>query len=95
MVTGNGEGEDLSMDLVEPDSQVEVGDEVVTAHYKGGTYPPNIPIGTVSTVSDNETGFTPTITVTPVVDFNNLLNLQVLLYTGPVDDGRIKGKPAR
>ena len=94
MVTGNGAGEDLSMDLVGPDSDVEVGDEVVTAHYKG-TYPPNIPIGNDSSVADSETGFTPTITVTPVVDFDSLLTLQVLLYTSPVDGGPVKGKPAR
>lgn len=95
MVTGNGAGEDLSMDLVELDSQVEVGDDVVTAHYKAGTYPPNIPIGTVSSVSNSETGFTPTITVTPLVDFDNLQTVHVLLYTDPAEDGRVKGKPAR
>ncbi len=94
IVTGNGAGEDLSMDHVEPDAGVEVGDEVVTAYYRGGVYPPNIPIGTVSGVTDSETSFTPTISVTPVVDFASLQRLQVLLYTPPAD-ARVKGKPAR
>ena len=95
IVTGNGGGEDLSMDLVELDAEVAVGDEVVTAYYKGGIYPPNIPIGTVSAVTGSETSFTPTISVTPVVDFDDLQTLQVLLYTPPVEDEGIKGTPAR
>lgn len=96
VVTGNGGGEDLSMDLVQPDAKVDVGDSVVTSTYAGGIYPPNIPVGKVSTVTANQTSLTQSIEVEPVVDFDSLQILQVLLETGPVDDSdKAKGKPAR
>ena len=82
-VQGNGGGEDLSMDLVE---RAKVGDKVVTSYYNGGMYPPNIPIGDVSEVTDSETGFEPAILVEPTVDFEDLHVLQVLLDTGPFED---------
>ena len=96
LVNGNGGGEELSMDLVEDPTRAKVGDRVVTAYYNGGIYPPNIPIGDVSDVTDSETSLTPTILVEPIVDFDSLQTLQVLLETGPIEDQvKDKGKPAR
>ena len=96
-VAGQGAGEPLSMDLVQPDAKVDVGDTVTTATYDGGVFPPNIPIGEVSSVTANETSLTQSIEVEPVVDFDSLDILQVLLETGPIDEGpsRNEGKPAR
>ena len=97
LVTGNGAGEELSMDLVEDASRAEEGDPVATATYDGGIFPPNIPIGEVSSVTESETSLTPSIEVSPVVDFDDLQSLQVLLETGPFEDrgDADKGKPAR
>ena len=96
-VQGNGGGEDLSMDLIEEAARAKTGDKVVTAYYNGGIYPPSIPIGDVSEVTDSETGLTPTIMVDPIVNFDSLQTLQVLLETGPLkeDDTKDKGKTAR
>lgn len=97
VVTGNGEGEPLSMDLVQPDAKVDVGDTVTTATYDGGVFPPNIPIGEVSNVTASETSLTQSIEIEPVVDFDSLDILQVLLETGPIEDdeSQPEGKPAK
>ena len=94
LVKGNGGEEDLSMDYVNADSTVNVGDVVVTATYDGGIYPPNIPIGEVSEVTASETSLTQRIEVIPVVDFDSLLTLQVLLETGPFEDKAAAEGPA-
>lgn len=98
LIKGNGAGEDLSMDLITDATLAESGDAVITAG-DSDIYPPNIPLGEVSDVTDSETSFEPTIRVAPVVDFDSLQTLQVLLETGPVDNdrrpGSDEGKPAR
>ena len=91
LVKGNGGGQDLSMDYVDAESNVQVGDSVVTATYDGGIFPPNIPIGEVSEVDPSETSLTQRIRIAPVVDFESLLTLQVLLETGPYEE---KPQPA-
>ena len=93
LVKGNGGDQDLSMDYVDAESKVEVGDTVVTATYDGGVFPPNLPIGEVSRVDPSETSLTQRITVAPVVDFESLLTLQVILETGPYED-KSSGPPA-
>ena len=97
LVTGNGGGEPLSMDYVNPDSSVDVGDTVVTSTYDGGVFPPNIPIGEVSSVTPSETSLTQSIEIEPVVDFDSLQILHVLLETGPVEteDNESEGKAAK
>src|SRR5688572_18390419 len=90
LVKGNGGDQDFSMDYVNPESRVKVGDQVVTATYDGGIYPPNIPIGEISSVEPSETSLTERIEIEPVVDFESLLTLRVLLETGPYED-RPKG----
>ena len=96
LVKGNGGGEDLSMDLIADPARAKAGDKVVTAYYNAGIFPPNIPIGEVSEVTDSETGFEATILVEPVVDFDDLQVLQVLLETGPFEEkAEEKGKVAK
>lgn len=86
LIEGNGGAEDLSMDWVNTDASVDNGAAVVTATYDGGIYPPNIPIGEVSNVTSVETSQDSRIEVTPFVDFDSLLTLQVLLETGPYEE---------
>ena len=92
LVKGNGGGQDLSMDYIDAESNVRVGDSVVTATYDGGIFPPNIPIGEVSAVDPSETSLTQRISIAPVVDFESLLTLQVLLETGPYEE-KLRGQP--
>jgi rod shape-determining protein MreC len=74
---GQGEGE-LSLNFLDADSQVELGELVVTATWRlggveVGELPPDIPVGVVSRVVPDETGFTgPTVYIRPAVDFSTL-----------------------
>jgi rod shape-determining protein MreC len=81
----SGEGnEDLEMSLVE--STVEVGpdERVVTAGYKirdvaESLYPPNVLIGTVSRVLEEDAATEKFVTVRPAVDFSSLSLVLVVL----------------
>ena len=82
-VNGHGSGEPLSFEFVDPNADVEVGDEVLTSYYNGGIYPPNIPIGRVIDVDAPSAALRPDVTVDPYVDFQALDFVQVLLESGP------------
>lgn len=81
----SGEGDqDLEMSLVE--STVEVGpdERVVTAGYKirdvaESLYPPNVLIGTVSRVLEEDAATEKFVTVRPAVDFSSLSLVLVVL----------------
>ncbi|MDP9068336.1 MAG: rod shape-determining protein MreC [Actinomycetota bacterium] len=81
-VGGNGANEMLSLAFVDTDADVEVGDEVVTAGYDQGIFPPSIPIGTVATVANDDAALEQEITVDPYVDFATLDFVQVITETG-------------
>ncbi len=83
LVKGNGAAESLSLDLIGPGSEVEVDDEVITAGYDGGIFPPGIPIGAVSHVSGDVREPQRDIKVDPYVDFASLDFVQVLVESGP------------
>jgi rod shape-determining protein MreC len=82
-VEGHGVGEPLSMEFVDPEAEVNVGDQVVTSSYNGGIYPPNIPIGVVIRVNANTAALQQDIDVAPYVDFQSVDFVQVLLESGP------------
>ncbi|MDQ3986310.1 MAG: rod shape-determining protein MreC [Actinomycetota bacterium] len=92
LITGNGGDEDLSMELVNTDTRVSVGDKVVTSYYNKGIFPPSIPVGTVSSVEGDEAGLDQDIEVEPLVDFENLQTLTVLLETGPIETKKERKK---
>lgn len=83
-VEGNGGSELLSLELIGSNSDVRVGDQVLTAGYDEGVFPPGIPIGYVEEVVQDARAPDQTITVDPHVDFPALLGdyVQVLLETG-------------
>jgi rod shape-determining protein MreC len=62
----------LTMDLVDPDANVAANEQVVTAGYQSGLYPPGIPIGFVSHIYTRPGSLTKTIELTPAVDFSAL-----------------------
>ena len=82
-VNGHGSGEPLSFEFVDPNADIEVGDEVLTSYYNGGIFPPNIPIGRVIDVSAPSAALRPDVAVDPYVDFQALDFVQVLLESGP------------
>lgn len=87
-VGGNGASEELTLRFIDTDANVDVGDEVVTAGYDLGIFPPNIPIGTVANVDSQEAALEQDIEVDPYVDFTTLDFVQVIIDSGkrPVED---------
>lgn len=81
-VGGNGASEELTLRFIDTDANVEVGDEVVTAGYDLGIFPPSIPIGTVATVDSQEAALEQDIGVDPYVDFTTLDFVQVIIESG-------------
>jgi rod shape-determining protein MreC len=82
-VAGAGSGEPLAFRFVDPQVEVDVGDEVLTSYYNGGIFPPNIPIGRVIDVAAPSAALEQDIDVDPYVDFQALDFVQVLLESGP------------
>ena len=81
-VGGNGASEALTLRFIDTDANVDVGDEVVTAGYDLGIFPPNIPIGTVAKVESQEAALEQNIDVDPYVDFTTLDFVQVIIESG-------------
>ncbi len=84
-VGGNGASEELTLRFIDTDANVEVGDEVVTAGYDLGIFPPSIPIGTVATVDSQEAALEQDIGVDPYVDFTTLDFVQVIIESGKAE----------
>jgi rod shape-determining protein MreC len=82
LLRGRGADQELFLDLITTTSEVEIGDEVITAGLDNGIYPPGIPIGTVTEAGGEGAGLDRQISVLPFVDFNKLDFLEVLLETG-------------
>ena len=73
----------LLLDRVDKDQFVERGDTVVTAGWRSGdlesVFPYGIPIGTVTAVGQNDVDLYKRIQVTPLVDFDSIGALIVLV----------------
>jgi rod shape-determining protein MreC len=63
---------DLQMQLVDPNTVVAPGEQVVTSGYQSGLYPPDVPIGVVSHVYHDQTKLAEVVNVRPAVDFSAL-----------------------
>lgn len=86
LLEGQGQG-DLRMRLVDPATEVQPGERVVTAGYRipgvgHGLYPPGILIGSVSHVLAGEAELEKFVTVRPAVDFSALDVVLVVLSDG-------------
>ena len=86
-IEGNGASEALTLAFIDTEAEVSVGDEVVTAGYDEGIFPPNIPIGTIAEVESQEAALEQDISVEPYVDFTTLDFVQVIIETGKVESG--------
>jgi rod shape-determining protein MreC len=80
---GPSDGSALVLDRVGKDELVSEGDLVITAGWKSGNleslYPRGIPIGTVASVGQQDVDLYKRIQVTPLVDFDSLAEVIVLV----------------
>jgi rod shape-determining protein MreC len=83
VLRGHGGEESLSLDYIDTDAEVEIGQDVVTAGYDGGIFPPSIPIGEVVSATSEGGALDQDIEVRPWVDFDSLEFVFVLLESGP------------
>lgn len=75
---------DVSLDLIPQDTAVETGDLVLTSGLGGG-YPPDLIVGQVVNVRTREFDLFQQATVQPVVDFNRLQIVLIIVNFKPVD----------
>jgi rod shape-determining protein MreC len=75
---------DVSIDLIPQDTIVQNGDLVLTSGLGGG-YPPDLIIGQVVDVQKREFDLFQHATVQPVVDFNGLQIVLIIVNFKPVD----------
>jgi rod shape-determining protein MreC len=75
---------DLTLDLIPQDASVQSGDLVLTSGLGGG-YPPNLIVGQVINVRFRDFDLFQQATVQPVVDFNQLQIVLVIINFKPVD----------
>jgi len=75
---------DVSLDLIPPDVLVEPGDLVLTSGLGGG-YPPDLIVGQVINVRSRDFDLFQQATVQPVVDFNRMQVVLVIVNFKPVD----------
>ena len=75
---------ELSLQMVPTNSTISVGDVILTSGL-GGSYPPNIFIGQISSVLKRENDLSQTAVIQPVVDFASLKAVLVITNFKPVD----------
>jgi rod shape-determining protein MreC len=77
---GQGKGRPLTIDFVDTETPVRVGDPVVTSGVDESLSPADIPVGRVSSVQRVEGSFQLDVKVEPAVDLDRLNFVKVLLY---------------
>lgn len=81
VVRGTGFRRPLALDFVDPAAAASKGDVVVTSGLQQSIYPPGIPVGTIRSVDTKPGDLEQKITVEPVVDFDRLAFVAVLLWS--------------
>ena len=85
-IVKTGSSGKMSFDEVSKDRRVSQGDTLVTAGWKAGglssIYPPNIPIGTVDSVGQNEVDLYKHVQLKPFTDFGSLSYVLVVVKPG-------------
>jgi rod shape-determining protein MreC len=76
-----GDDRDLVMSLVEPNTEIHVGDAVVTSGLQQSEYPPGLPVGTVRSAKKDEAGLTQSVRVRPLVNLRRLSFVRVLQWS--------------
>ena len=84
LAEGQGIGEDLEVTVAQGASEntdIEVGDPVVTSGIQGSSYPPDLPVGVISDVSFDSASLELKVQIRPVADLQNLRFVTVILWT--------------
>ena len=76
-----GDGGDLVMSLVEPTTEVKVGDSTVTSGLQQSEYPPGLPVGRVRSANRDSTGLAQAVRLRPVVNLRRLSFVRVLQWS--------------
>jgi rod shape-determining protein MreC len=84
---------DVTLQLIPQDINVQAGDLVLTSGLGGG-YPPDLIIGQVVNVRSRDFDLFQQATVQPVVDFNRLEIVLVIVNFKPVDISPVEPAPA-
>jgi rod shape-determining protein MreC len=80
IVEGQGSGQDLAVSDVGVNSGVKAGDVVSTSGVRESLAPPDLPVGTVSSVSRRAGSLFLDVKVKPAADLERLNYVKVLLY---------------
>jgi len=75
---------DVTLDLIPQDINIEIGDLALTSGLGGG-YPPDLIVGQVVNVRSRDFDLFQQATIQPVVDFNHLSIVLVIVNFNPVD----------
>jgi len=77
---GQEGSDEISVDDFGPRAPVHTGDEIVTANLTNSLYPPDLPVGTVTSVDEQSAGLGLSARIKPYVDFGELQFVQVLRW---------------
>ncbi len=77
-----GAGGDLDLGLVEPTTEVKVGDDIVTSGLQQSQYPPGIPVGKVREAKKDDSGLAQSVRARTLVNLRRLSFVRVLQWSG-------------
>ncbi len=83
VATGQGVNLPLKLGLIDPGSNIRVGQVLVTSGLQGEIYPAGIPVGVVSSVSNPIGGLQEQVLVKPLVNYSNLQFVKILEWAPP------------
>ncbi len=81
VANGAGRGNPLTLDLVDANTKVNVGDNLVTSGLNLAQYPKDIPVATVKSVKSAPGQLQQSVTVTPAADLSRLEYVRVLQWS--------------
>lgn len=81
VVIGQGPGVGLNADFVATNVPIKVGEQLVTSQLPATSFPPNIPVGTVSAFRTPPGASQRTVAVTPSLKLNDLLYVAVVQWS--------------
>lgn len=83
VATGEGNGKAPTVDLIDLDSQLKVGDFAVTSGLQNSLFPPGIPVGRVVSSEASQQDLRRSVELSPLVDMNRLDTVAVLQWERP------------
>lgn len=85
LARGEGLGADLRVEEgLRDETNIAIGDPVVTSGIDGSSYPPDLAVGVISEVNFDETTLERAVLIRPVAELGNLRFVTIILWT--VDD---------